>query len=201
MNNKRKLFATVLVILLAAATLLTVFAAFRFEVQFPSKLNTFTYDDSQAKFEGEFSQTMNLSEPGSSISFSATVVGDKDVAEQGEKPARAGTPLTYSYKLTLGNDMNVESNKIYVEKSKRVVDMALDMETNIVTTHIGVVPEDKNAERYKIMQEACYELAQYADSVGAHFAVETGPETSAGLAIFWILSALAASVSILTPRI
>ena len=80
--------------------------------------------------------------------------------------------------------MDRESNKIYVERSKRVVDMALDMETNIVTTHIGVVPEDKTCERYKVMQEACYELAQYADSVNAHFAVETGPETSAVLGDF-----------------
>ena len=80
--------------------------------------------------------------------------------------------------------MSVEDNKIYVERSKRVVDLALEMETNIVTTHIGVVPEDKNHERYKIMQEACYELAQYADSVNAHFAVETGPETSAVLGDF-----------------
>ncbi|MBQ7335909.1 MAG: sugar phosphate isomerase/epimerase [Clostridia bacterium] len=80
--------------------------------------------------------------------------------------------------------MDRESNKIYVERSKRVVDMALELETNIVTTHIGVVPEDKNAERYKVMQEACFELAQYADSVDAHFAVETGPETSAVLGDF-----------------
>ena len=28
------------------------------------------------------------------------------------------------------------------------------------------------------MQEACFELATYADSVDAHFAVETGPETA-----------------------
>ena len=31
------------------------------------------------------------------------------------------------------------------------------------------------------MQEACFELAQYADSLGSHFAIETGPETSATL--------------------
>lgn len=80
--------------------------------------------------------------------------------------------------------MSRESNRIYVERSKRVVDMALELETNIVTTHIGVVPEDQHSERYKIMQEACYELAQYADSVNAHFAVETGPETSAVLGDF-----------------
>ncbi|MBQ9774388.1 MAG: sugar phosphate isomerase/epimerase [Clostridia bacterium] len=80
--------------------------------------------------------------------------------------------------------MSAESNKIYVERSKRVVDLALEMETDIVTTHIGVVPEDKNHERYQIMQEACASLAEYADSMNAHFAVETGPETSAVLGDF-----------------
>ena len=67
------------------------------------------------------------------------------------------------------------------EKSKRILDLAKEIGTDVVTTHIGVVPEDKNHERYKIMQQACYELASYADSIGAHFAVETGPETSAVL--------------------
>ncbi len=73
---------------------------------------------------------------------------------------------------------NPELNPSLIEKSKRIVDLAKDLETNIITTHIGVVPADPNHDRYKIMQEACFELAQYADSMGAHFAVETGPETS-----------------------
>jgi sugar phosphate isomerase/epimerase len=34
------------------------------------------------------------------------------------------------------------------------------------------------------MQEACGELARYADSINAHFAIETGPETSAVLKRF-----------------
>ena len=76
---------------------------------------------------------------------------------------------------------NPENNPIAIEKSKRMLDMSLDLECGIVTTHIGVVPEDKNVDRYKIMQEACYELAEYADSVGAHFAIETGPERSSVL--------------------
>ena len=71
-----------------------------------------------------------------------------------------------------------ERNPILIEKSKRIIDMALDLETNIVTTHIGVVPNDPNHDRYKIMQEACFELSRYADSLNAHFAIETGPETS-----------------------
>lgn len=79
---------------------------------------------------------------------------------------------------------NPENNPIAIEKSKRMLDMSLDLECGIVTTHIGVVPEDKSIDRYKIMQEACAELAEYADSVGAHFAIETGPEKSATLKAF-----------------
>ena len=77
-----------------------------------------------------------------------------------------------------------EQNKIYIEKSKRVIDLAKDLETNIVTTHIGVVPNDKNNPRYKIMQDACGELSDYAKSMDAYFAVETGPETAVVLKEF-----------------
>ena len=73
---------------------------------------------------------------------------------------------------------NKELNPELIEKSKRIIDLAKDLEPDVVTTHIGVVPGDKNHERYKIMQEACYELSRYADSIDAHFAIETGPETS-----------------------
>lgn len=77
-----------------------------------------------------------------------------------------------------------EKNTQLIEKSKRIMDLAMELETNIVTTHIGVVPTDKNSEKYKIMQEACFELSGYADSLSAHFAIETGPETSAVLKSF-----------------
>lgn len=77
-----------------------------------------------------------------------------------------------------------ERNPELIEKSKRILDLAKELETNVVTTHIGVVPEDSNSEIYKVMQEACFELSRYADSIQAHFAIETGPETSATLKKF-----------------
>ncbi len=77
-----------------------------------------------------------------------------------------------------------EQNPELVEKSKRILDLAKDLETDVVTTHIGVVPASPLHPRYKIMQQACGELAEYADSINAHFAVETGPETSAVLKDF-----------------
>lgn len=76
---------------------------------------------------------------------------------------------------------DAELNPGLIEKSKRILELSKELECNIVTTHIGVVPTDPNHDRYKIMQEACGELARFADSIEAHFAIETGPETSAVL--------------------
>ncbi|MCL2546933.1 MAG: sugar phosphate isomerase/epimerase [Oscillospiraceae bacterium] len=75
-------------------------------------------------------------------------------------------------------------NPARIEKSKRIIDVALEMGTNIVTTHIGVVPQDKNEERFKILQEACNELGEYAQKHNAWFAIETGPETCNTLGAF-----------------
>ncbi len=78
------------------------------------------------------------------------------------------------------SDLNPE----LVEKSKRILDLAKDLETDIVTTHIGVVPEDKSNPRYAVMEAACGQLAEYADSLNAHFAIETGPEKAVTLKSF-----------------
>lgn len=77
-----------------------------------------------------------------------------------------------------------EENGEKIEKSKRIVDLALDLGTNIVTTHIGVVPRDTACERFQVMQEACNRLAEYAHANGAWFAIETGPEPAAVLKRF-----------------
>lgn len=77
-----------------------------------------------------------------------------------------------------------DKNPELIEKSKRIMELAKDLETNIITTHIGVIPADKNHERYKIMQEACYTLSRFADSLDGHFAIETGPEIAVTLKEF-----------------
>ncbi len=77
-----------------------------------------------------------------------------------------------------------ERNPELIQRSKLILDMAKELETDVVTTHIGVVPQDPAHPRYKIMQDACGELAAYADKLNAHFAIETGPETSLTLKHF-----------------
>jgi len=77
-----------------------------------------------------------------------------------------------------------KANREKVEKSKRILDLAVELGTTIVTTHIGIVPEDPLTRVYEDMQKACEELGVYAKSLNAFFAIETGPETAATLKIF-----------------
>ena len=77
-----------------------------------------------------------------------------------------------------------QDNPEKIEKSKRIVDLALEFESHVVTTHIGVVPEDNTCDTYKVLQEACNTLAEYAHRNGAFFAIETGPEPAARLKQF-----------------
>ncbi|MEG0767715.1 MAG: sugar phosphate isomerase/epimerase family protein, partial [Clostridia bacterium] len=77
-----------------------------------------------------------------------------------------------------------EENPALIETSMRILDLAKELETDVVTTHIGVVPENPAHPRYGVMQEACQKLADYADQMQAHFAIETGPETAVTLKRF-----------------
>lgn len=76
------------------------------------------------------------------------------------------------------------ANPAKIEKSKRILDLAVELGTNIVTTHIGIVPDDSSSPIYAAMQQACDELGVYAKSLNAYFAIETGPEPAAHLKSF-----------------
>lgn len=77
-----------------------------------------------------------------------------------------------------------DDNVVKVERSKRIVDLAVDLGTKVVTTHIGVVPDSPADPTHAVMLAACRELAKYAQSKGVTFAVETGPEIADVLKAF-----------------
>jgi Sugar phosphate isomerases/epimerases len=63
-----------------------------------------------------------------------------------------------------------------IERTKEVIDLAFDLGVKIVTTHIGVVPEDENDIAWKTMEESLPEVGTYAYNKGVFLATETGPE-------------------------
>lgn len=69
---------------------------------------------------------------------------------------------------------NQADNPEVIARSKAILDLANDLGSNVVTTHIGLLPEDENSDVYKAMFEACCEAGEYAERRGSFFAIETG---------------------------
>ena len=69
-------------------------------------------------------------------------------------------------------------NPARIERSKRILELATDLDCRVVTTHIGVIPSDPAHPRYQVMQAACAELGRFGETIGAKFAIETGPESA-----------------------
>ena len=77
-----------------------------------------------------------------------------------------------------------EDNPARVEKTKRIIDLAVEFGTDVVTTHIGVIPADKTDPKYRVLLDAMIECGAYAASKGVTMAIETGPETATVLLAF-----------------
>jgi L-ribulose-5-phosphate 3-epimerase len=75
-------------------------------------------------------------------------------------------------------------NTAKIARSKLIVDLAAQLGTTVVTTHIGVIPAQASSSIYQTMREACRELGRYAAQRGVTFAIETGPEPAAILREF-----------------
>ena len=77
-----------------------------------------------------------------------------------------------------------KDNPERIEKTKKIIDLAVEFGASVITTHIGVIPEDENNPRYKVMLAALTECGLYAKSKGATLAIETGPEKAKTLLKF-----------------
>lgn len=58
----------------------------------------------------------------------------------------------------------------------RRMQLCRDLKTNVMTSHIGVIPPDKSKPRYAIMRDACKRIAETAEKLGVTLAIETGAE-------------------------
>ena len=68
------------------------------------------------------------------------------------------------------------TNEDGIKRTMAMMDLARDLETNVITTHIGKVPDDENCEEYANMVATIERLGRYGDEIGVVFATETGPE-------------------------
>lgn len=69
-------------------------------------------------------------------------------------------------------------NSERIARTKKMIDLALDLDCRIITTHVGVVPDTQTHPRFPILRDAMGEIGLYAQKAGAYLAIETGPELS-----------------------
>lgn len=72
--------------------------------------------------------------------------------------------------------LNAETNKEILPRYRKIIDLAVDLEVRIVTSHIGHLPDDDRDSAWTIGLEALAGLGRYAEERGCVFAMETGPE-------------------------
>jgi L-ribulose-5-phosphate 3-epimerase len=71
-----------------------------------------------------------------------------------------------------------------IEETKRFADFASELGIPILTTHIGVIPEDRSSEDYRRLLGTIGLVADYCKSKSVTFAMETGQESAAVMVDF-----------------
>ncbi len=84
-----------------------------------------------------------------------------------------------------GHDFQVRGKNLErAELTCRVVDFAAELESRVITSHIGVIPADAADPGYQLMVDAVRRVADYAAGHGVTMAIETGPEPAERLRDF-----------------
>ncbi len=117
--------------------------------------------------------------------FSPEVLTEEQIAHYRDRLAELGLEVSALCGDMGGYDFEIEAdNAERVEKTKRIIDLAVKFGTNVVTTHIGVIPSDRSHPRYRVMRDALHAAGEYAKQQGVTLAIETGPERAATLKMF-----------------
>ena len=111
--------------------------------------------------------------------FSPESLSASDIAEYKKLLADAGLVVSALCGDMGGHGFEIaKDNPERIEKTKKIIDLAAELGSHVVTTHIGVIPEDSKCEKYKAMLAALTECGNYAVTKGVTLAIETGPETA-----------------------
>ena len=131
-------------------------------------------------FEG-MKRIATIGVPGVHIS-----AGGDYAPERLDKPARKklaeeihSLGLEISAVSAWGGDVDLcdsEGADVNIAWGKRILDLAVDLDTKIWQAHVGIMPRNKSDQRWSRLLENIGEISKYAEDVGACLAIETGPE-------------------------
>lgn len=77
---------------------------------------------------------------------------------------------------------NVEDGlEARIERTKKALELSVDLEAPIITGHVGEIPEDHSDPRWSVLLQSIGEVARHGATVGACLALETGAESPEAL--------------------
>lgn len=85
---------------------------------------------------------------------------------------------------TFGGLEETDGLRWRIDKTKTAMDTAAELGGKIVTTHAGILPEDKSDPAYQTLLRSVSEIAEHGERIGVYFAMETGQESPKALAEF-----------------
>lgn len=71
-----------------------------------------------------------------------------------------------------------------VERTLRIMDITKSLQTSIVQTHIGFIPEDFSDPRVSVLRRSLERIGEYGQKTGVVLATETGPEPASTMKRF-----------------
>ena len=74
-----------------------------------------------------------------------------------------------------------EGNAKRIDLSKQIIDACCELDTKVMTTHVGVVPTKDESPVYQEMVRVAKVVGEYASANGVTLAIETGPEPAVRL--------------------
>ena len=105
--------------------------------------------------------------------FSPTALSELDVAALREHLKKNGLVISALCGDMGGHGFEIEAdNPDRIEKTKRIIDLAVSFDTKVVTTHIGVIPADAQSEKYRVMLSALRACGEYAAERGVRTVTE-----------------------------
>lgn len=146
-----------------------------------------------SSFRKPFRATLKLARRMGITGIQINLYGSLDVDRMNEKRINRIKALLNQYQLEItafcgdmgGHGfMRADENKTKVPKTMRMIDLAKKMGVSVVTTHIGIIPDDPNHPVYQTLHSAMTDIGAYAMANGVTLAIETGPERARTLLSF-----------------
>ena len=85
---------------------------------------------------------------------------------------------------TFGGLEEMDGLRWRIDKTKTAMDTAAELGGKIITTHAGILPEDKSDPAYQTLLASVSEIVEHGEKIGVYFAMETGQESPKALAEF-----------------